>query len=90
MEAEWIEPVFYQAKVGVKTPGLREVSHTLTLCADSGDTPAAIKKKLTGKLASRYEEAMMPVTIRVKELKKIRSDAFIYLSRCRPAGWSAG
>ena len=79
MEGKWTEPVFYQAKVGAKAVGFRAVSLRMTVCADNGDTPAKIRKKLVTTLEAKYAEMGIPVKIEVKELKKIRNDAVIFL-----------
>ena len=81
MAAKWIEPVLYLAKVGIKKRGDREFSITLTVFTDSGDTPEAVRKRLTSRLESEYESVRICATVRIKELKKIRSDASVYLGR---------
>ncbi len=69
MAAKWIEPVLYLAKVGIKKRGDREFSITLTVFTDSGDTPEAVRKRLTSRLESEYESALISATVRIKELK---------------------
>ena len=82
MAAKWIEPVLYLAKVGIKKRGDREFSITLTVFTDSGDTPEAVRKRLTSRLESEYGVGPDLRHGQDQGTEKIRSDAFVYLGRC--------
>ena len=80
MAEDWKEPVFYQAKVRMKTTLCRAITYTVVVCVDAAETSAKIKKKLKTELEARSQDSEFPdVNIEIPEMKKIRSDAFIWL-----------